>query len=181
MSELALQLRNIPEEENFLNEAIFSVKTPKKVMDKHLSDSIDTTIEKANKFYALIYNVKNFEEKILDKFYILGCDLFGLKKEYKNNGVINDKINEMNSLKNDINNILIKIRDKYMQNEILKSIEICSEIKARISIFFIISILHYLAMTEVEGILFSIFGEIKKINTFKKKKNMIQIKHFTTS
>ena len=76
----------------------------------------------------------------------------------------------MNSLKNDINNILIKIRDKYIQNEILKSIEICSEIKARISIFFIISILHYLAMTEVEGILFSIFGEIKKINTFKKKK-----------
>ena len=173
MSESALQLRNInnfTDEENILNKAIFSVETLKNYMDEHLSNSIHTTIENANKFYALIYNVKNFEEKILDKFYNLGCDLFGLKKEYKNNVVINGKINEMNSIKNDINNLLIKIRDKYMQEENLKTIKIKSKIKPRIFIFLLVSILHYLAMTEVEGILFSILGEIKKIRTFKKKK-----------
>ena len=134
----------------------------------NLSDSIDKTIEGVNKFYALIDIARVNEEKLNNKFYrnFLGFSLCCLKKWYKNNIYINEKINEINQTKEEINQILIKIRDNYMEENISTTLNIRSQITCEIALFIIISIFHYLAMTEVEGLLFSLFGEIKKIITF---------------
>ena len=53
-----------------------------------------------------------------------------------------------------------------MEENISTTLNILSQITCEIALFIIISIFHYLAMTEVEGLLFSLFGEIKKIITF---------------
>lgn len=135
----------------------------------NLSDSIDTTINNVNKFYALIDEVKNSEEKLNSKLYIsfLGYYLCCFKKEYRNNNYINSKINKLESKKKEINNKLIEIRNKYMSKNNADTIKIYSKISIKIIMFLFVSIFHFLAMTEVEGILYPIFGEIKKVITFK--------------
>ena len=53
-----------------------------------------------------------------------------------------------------------------MEGNISNTLKICSNISWKIILFVIISIFHYLAMTEVEGLLFSLFEEIKRVIVF---------------
>ena len=53
-----------------------------------------------------------------------------------------------------------------MEGNNSNTLKICSNISWKIILFVIISIFHYLAMTEVEGLLFSLFEEIKRVIVF---------------
>ena len=159
------------QEEQILEEAEYNINKLEKHMDNpnvdNISVSIDDTINNINKFYLLIDKVKKDEEKLDSTFYYdcVGHPLCCLKGKYKDNESINNRINNINSKKENIQNILLKIRDNYMKGNNFNTIKIIPE-KKKISgimwYFLIISIFHYVAMTEIEGILYSLFGEIKK-------------------
>ena len=159
------------EDKNILNNAEESINKLGNHMG-NISDSIDSIINRINKFSSLINEVNNNEKKFKDTFYIsfLGYNLCCLKKKYKNDKRINEEIEIIENLKKEkIDNKLIEIRDEYMKENIHETMDIYTKISKKTWIFIVISIFHFLAMTEIEGILFSIFGEIKRNIYFTEK------------
>ena len=165
------------EEMTILNEAEKSITELGKFIQEtaivDLYGSIKYSVNNINNFYFLVNKVEKNEEKINNKFYIslLGFNLCCLKKEYKNNDDIEKKINDFEEKKKTyIDDKLINIRNEYINENPHQVINIFSKISKKAWIFIIISFFHFLAMTEVEGILFSIFGEIRRTLHLEDKK-----------
>lgn len=109
--------------------------------------------------------MKSNEEKLKQTFFInfLGFNLCCFKKKYRNNEKIRKEIENIEKEKKEkIEDKLLKIRDEYMKENRHEIMDIFTKISKKIWVFILISFFHFLAMTEVEGILFSIFGEIRR-------------------
>ena len=72
----------------------------------------------------------------------------------------------------------MNFRDKYLKRNNLDTINICSKVTWSVGLFLLVSIFHYVAMTEIEGILYSISWEIKKIIIFMAKGEYTTYKTF---
>ena len=160
------------EEEEILQKAKFSFENLERYIDNSnvtfpLTDFIDTIIKGLNKFSSIIEEARDNEEKINSIFYL---NIFNyplcLKKKYKDNRNINTQINYINSKKEIIKIKLVNFRDKYLKENNKDTINICSKLTWNVVLFLIVSIFHYVAMSEIEGILYSISFEIKKIIIF---------------
>ena len=164
---------NFEKEKKILEKAQNNIDELNQYMDSqsnmNLSEKIEISIDNLNKFYQLMDDLNNNEEIIDSTFYhdFLGFPLSCLKSDYKNNEEINNKIEEIKSKKENVYNILFNIREKFLKHNNNDTIKICSYISKKFILFFIISIFHFIAMAEIEGIIYSLFGEIKKTIDFK--------------
>jgi hypothetical protein len=147
----------------------------------NLKDSFDILINKTNNFYRLIDNLRKDEEKLNEKFYIkficcfCCCKKCGIKK------TINSRIEEVEKLRSkQIYDKLEKIRDNYMSKKPSEPMKISTIISSIQIYFLILSFLHFFAIAEVDSILFSLFGELKREIIFKIKEKYRTNKTFYT-
>ena len=130
---------------------------------KNLLNSLESFINIIKEFYESLELTRKREKDLKKKYYHkFLCFNLCLKKQYKNDRNILEQIEEIEEDKNIINDKLEKLSDNYMSRKenIIKELFSCISMKS--FLILLLSILHFYAIAEVNGFLFSLFGEIKR-------------------
>ena len=130
---------------------------------KNLLNSLENFIYTIKEFYKSLELMRKREKDLKNKYYYnFLCFSLCLKKKYKNDRNILEQIEDIEEDKKVINDKLEKLSDNYMSRKetIIKELFSCISMKS--FLILLLSILHFYAIAEVNGFLFSLFGEIKR-------------------
>ena len=131
---------------------------------KKFSNSIENLVYNINDFCRLLEENEKRYKRIKEKYYINICCFYPcLKDKYKNNERIIKEINDIKEERDALNEKLELMSEYYMnqrEKEINKDYFSCISKKSLLILIF--SIFHFYAIAEINGYLYSLFGEIKR-------------------
>ena len=137
---------------------------------KNCTNSLDYLVHDINEgFCKSIEDNRKRKERLKEKYYNKICGIFCcLKSKYKDNEDIINEINDIKDENKNLNNHFESLTETYMsQKEKNIDINLYSCISKRSLLILFLSFFHFYAIAEINGYLYSLFGELKRtVNIF---------------